>query len=237
MASVTRTASGRWRAVVRRRGWPSNTKTFRLKRDARAWARHVEDQIERSVLPIRIVPMPFSEAMSRYLATVTPGKSRNTQTKEQGRARTLLGFFKRYSLAAITPDLVARYRDMRLGAKRRHPRFVQVGLEIPLAPATVRLELAMLSHLFIIAIREWRIGLVQNPVSLIQRPAPSRCRTRRLGVDEERRLFASANRYCNPAVKQLIRIALETGMRQGEILQLRMHHVDLHQRVVKKGPE
>lgn len=232
MASLTKTASGRWRAVVRRRGWPSSTKTFRLKRDARMWARHVEDQIDRSVLPLRVTPLPFPDALARYLETVTPRKSRNTQAKEKGRARTLLGFFRGYSLTAITPELVARYRDLRLVTKRRHPRFVATTENIPLAPATVRLELAMLSHIFIVAIREWRVGLVQNPVSLVQRPSPSRCRTRRLGVEEERRLFAVARRYCNPMVERIIRIALETGMRQTEILHLRMEDVDLQHRVV-----
>lgn len=65
-----------------------------------------------------------------------------------------------YSLAAITPDLVAGYRDQRL--------------EEGLSASTVRLELALLSHLFTVAIKEWRIGLVYNPVANIRKPPPHR---------------------------------------------------------------
>ena len=44
MATIARTASGTWKAVVRRQGWPQAIKTFRLKRDAEDWARGVEDE-------------------------------------------------------------------------------------------------------------------------------------------------------------------------------------------------
>lgn len=233
MASVTRTTSGRWTATIRHRGWPSTSKTFRLKRDAKVWARQTEDRFERLALPLPIVFLMFPEAMARYLKTISPRKSANTYRGECGRARTLLRYFRRYSLAAITPDVVADYRDKRLADRRRHRRHIASPDNVPLAPATVRLELALLSHLFIIAIREWRIGLTVNPVALIQRPPPSICRTRRLGVDEERALLAEAKRYCNPMVARIIRIALETAMRQGEILNLRLDHVDLTRRVVR----
>lgn len=59
--------------------------------------------------------------------------------------------FGKYSLAAITPDLVARYRDRRMAVEDRpgddrKPR--------PRAAYMVRLELALLGHLFTVAIKE-----------------------------------------------------------------------------------
>ena len=49
MATIVRTPSNTWKAVVRRRGWPATAKTFRIKRDAEDWARGVEDEMRRGV--------------------------------------------------------------------------------------------------------------------------------------------------------------------------------------------
>lgn len=43
------------------------------------------------------------------------------------------------------------------------------GKLVPRSSNTVRLELALLSHLFIIAVKEWGLGLPFNPVSQIRR--------------------------------------------------------------------
>jgi hypothetical protein len=50
MATITKRSSGRWKAVVRRKGWPTTIKTFRVKKDAEDWARSVEDEMARGVL-------------------------------------------------------------------------------------------------------------------------------------------------------------------------------------------
>lgn len=47
MATIVKTPSGKWKAVIRKLGWPTQCKTFRLKRDATDWARRVEDQMVR----------------------------------------------------------------------------------------------------------------------------------------------------------------------------------------------
>lgn len=52
MATIVKTASGTWKAVVRKRGWPTTAKTFRLKRDTIDWARHTED----AMVPTSIAP-------------------------------------------------------------------------------------------------------------------------------------------------------------------------------------
>jgi hypothetical protein len=49
MATIVRTPAGKWKAVVRLSGWPTKCKTFRLKRDAQDWARHVEVEMAQGV--------------------------------------------------------------------------------------------------------------------------------------------------------------------------------------------
>ena len=230
MATFVKTTHGKWKAIVRRRGWPTLCRTFRLKRDAQDWARHTEDEVLRGIHLRPFAPdrTLFSEALDRYLQEVTTRKKPRTQATERKRIRPLHAYFGRYMLSAITPDMVARYRDRRLSKpfqlRGREPRLPK--------PATVRLDLNLLSHLFTVAIREWRLGLVSNPVKNVQLPASSPGRERRLEPDEETRLFAALARHRNPMLGWIVRVAIETGMRAGEISGLRLRQVDLLRRTV-----
>ena len=171
MATIQKTQSGTWKALIRKTGWPTTIKTFRLKKDAEDWARRTEDEMVRGVFIQRAASerMTFEVAMKRYLAEVTPTKRPTTQNNERKRTVPLLNFFGKYSLAAIMPDLIAEYRDTRLAGEDR----LKGGKPQPRAGNTVRLELALLGHLFTIAVKEWGLGLAFNPVLNIRRPAPT----------------------------------------------------------------
>jgi hypothetical protein len=47
MATIVKNASGTWIAVIRKAGFPTNAKTFRLKKYAEHWARRTEDEMAR----------------------------------------------------------------------------------------------------------------------------------------------------------------------------------------------
>lgn len=221
MAAFVKTDSDTWKAIIRKRGWPTVSKTFRTKRDAIDWARRTEDEMVRGVFIQRTSSerVTFSEAMDRYLAEVTPTKKTTTQKREEGVARLLKQFFGKYSLAAITSELVASYRDKRLAERKSNN--------------TVRIELALLGHLYTTTIREWGMGLTVNPVSNIRKPSPGAGRNRRLMPEEQRKLFEAIDQHSNPMLGWIVRIAIETGMRQSEILELRLSQVDLDRRVVR----
>jgi integrase len=118
-----------------------------------------------------------------------------------------------YRLAAITPDLVAGYRDQRL--------------EEGLSASTERLEFALLSQLYTVAIKEWRIRLVYNPVVNIRKPPPHRGRDWRLSLEEEKKLLRACDKHSNPMLGQIVRLALYTGTRAGENRTLRRSQVNL----------
>jgi integrase len=174
--------------------------------------------------------MTIASALERYLKEVTPSKRPSSQEAECRRAATLNTHLGMYSLAALTPEVIAKFRDERLaGLDRRDEK----GQPIPRANNTVRLELALLGHLFTIAIKEWRIGLGWNPVLNIRRPAPGPGRNRRITSNEEKRLLKAVDEHSNPMLPWIVRIALETGMRSSEIVTLRRTQVDLKRRVVR----
>lgn len=234
MAMFVHTRSQCWKAVIRHRGHKTLCKTFRLKRDAVRWACHVEDEIlSKAAMSALAGSLRFQEAMSRYLAEVSTQKTPRTHSGDRVRSKPLLAFFGNIPLAKITPELAANYREHRLKCKRKSTRDPAFGMPDTIAPATVRLEMSLLSHLFIIAIREWHLGLAANPLSFVKRPPPSPGRTRRLPRQDERRLLREAGLYCNPMVGWIIRIAIETGMRRQEICSLQMNQVDLQRRIIR----
>jgi integrase len=220
VAAITKTPSNTWKAIIRKRGWPATIKTFRTKRDAEDWARRTEDEMVRGVYINRAGAdrLLLKHALDRYLSEVSSTKRESTAYAEQHKAKALKAKLGAYSLAAITPELVAKYRDERLEAGK--------------SPSTVRLELSLLSHLFTIAIKEWRVGLFYNPVANIRKPAPAKGRDRRLTTDEEQALLKACDKHSNPMLGWIARIALYTGMRAGEIKSLTRRQVNLQKRTV-----
>jgi integrase len=212
--------SNTWKAIIRKRSWPVTIKTFRTKRDADDWARRTEDEMVRGVYIDRASAdrLLLKQALDRYLREVSSTKRESTAYAEQHKAKALKTKLGAYSLAAITPDLVAEYRDERLTAGK--------------SASTVRLELSLLSHLFTIAIKEWRVGLFYNPVGNIRKPAPAKGRERRLDADEEKALLKACDKHSNPMLGWITRIALYIGMRAGEIKSLTRRQVNLHKRTV-----
>jgi hypothetical protein len=148
LATLTKTPLGKWKAVIRKTGWPATSKTFRTKRDAEDWARNTEDDMVRGVFINRADShqLTLEVALDRYVSEVTPTKRPSTVIREKRRAKTLKDRLGKYSLTALTPDVIANYRDTRTKEGQ--------------SASSVRLELALLSHLYTTAIREWRLGIV-----------------------------------------------------------------------------
>jgi len=226
MATLVKTPSGTWKAVIRKNGWPTTSKTFRTKRDAEDWSRRTEDEMVRGVYIQRSGSerMTLEAALNRYLSDITPTKKPTTQRGEISKAKKIIEHLGKYSLAALSAEIIAGYRDKRLN---------EPGRDGNISNNTVRLELALLSHLYTVAIQEWGLGLTFNPVLNIRKPSPGDGRDRRLSTEEERRLVSAVNAHSNPMLGWIVRIALETGMRSSEITSLRLPQVDLVKRVIR----
>ena len=148
MATIVKTDAGTWKALVRKTGWPTNTKTFRTKRDAEDWARRTEDEMVRGVYIQRSGSerMTLEMALKRYLSEISPTKKPTTQRAEATKAQQLISHLGKYSMAALSAEIIASYRDTRLASITNRGK--------PTSNNTVRLELALLSHLFTVAIQE-----------------------------------------------------------------------------------
>lgn len=220
MATIVKNPAGTWKAVIRKQGWPTTAKTFRTRRDADDWARQSEDEMVRGVYIRRSTSQKLTVdiALDRYLREITPTKKASSQKRDHTSAKAVRPRLGPYALVALSPEIIGQYRDERLAAGR--------------AGNTVRLELALLSHLFSVAIREWGVGLPGNPVLTVRKPK-GRTRDRRLhGDDEAARLLQAVRAHSNPILAWATELAIETAARVEEILTLELRDVHLDRRIM-----
>lgn len=125
----------------------------------------------------------------------------------------------------VTSVDIATYRDARLA--QLNPKTLSL-----LSPATVRLELSLLSNIFEVARIEWGFCSGTNPCRDVRKPKVPPGRVRRLTPREDRQIQRYAYSSANAELFSIIVLALETCMRQGEILNLEWQHVNLRSRIV-----
>ncbi|WP_024972082.1 site-specific integrase [Ralstonia pickettii] len=225
MGTITKRGELQWQAKVRKRGFPAQSRTFSYKEDAEKWVRAVERELETSGFVDRkeAEKNTLSEVLHRYKREITPTKK--SAAIESVKIDVILKdeVLPKLKMTALTSGRIAAWRDRRLEK---------------VSGATVNREIDVLSTVLNHARKEWGIH-IENPIPLVKRPERGRARDRRLSEEEERYLLAALtggerledgtfskgarNRWLLP----LVRLALETAMRRGELLSLQWENVNL----------
>ncbi|AIT20297.1 MULTISPECIES: site-specific integrase [pseudomallei group] len=238
MPTIRKRGDCQFQAIVRRQGFPPQTKTFISRKEAEAWAARIEAEMLAGSFssPTESSKTPLSELLIRYGREISPEKK--GEALELLRIKKLLADpISQVKISALNGVAVAQYRNRRLTGN---------GQQKPVSGSTVNRELTLLSHVISIASKEWGFHIPVNPVSQIRRPKENRARNRRLHGDEEKRLLtelepsqrAESGVYqpggCrNKYVLPVVILAIETAMRRSEILSLRWPDVHLADRYVR----
>ncbi len=206
MATI-RNRNGKWQAQVRRNGHAPRFKSFITKRDADKWARQVEAELDATVIafdPRILERTTMREVLERYRREVTGSKRSHASENKR-----LDGFLRQRwadaPLSKVTPQVFSRYRDERL-------RTVSAG--------TVIRDLGLLRTIFETARLEWDMPMAENPVAKVRKPRAPDARERRLMPGELDALMKACEVNRNQWLRTGILLAVETGMRRGELLSL-----------------
>lgn len=218
MATI-RKLRGRWQAQVRRRGMKPRCKSFDTKLEAEKWARDLEAQVDRfgAAPDTKILESTtLGQLLERYQREVSPLKRGAVQEMQR------IDVLRRHELAyrtmiGLSQQDIASFRDERLQS---------------VAPSTTVRELAILRHVLEVAIRDWGLPLAKNVVKLVRRPVIRNERSRRLTGDEEQRLLDACDTGKIPFLRTLLIVAIETGMRRGELLGLKWTDFSHNRRVL-----
>jgi integrase len=205
MATFQLRGNKQWRAMVRRKGYPEQSKTFDTKVDAEAWARGIESEMDRGVWRDRSEAenTTLKECLERYLAEVTPKK----KSKGEG------WYVQAWMARPIASRFMASIRGKDLASEIRAMENEGKGAN------HIRLHRAVISNLFNVARREWGMESLENPADLVSNPKLPKGRNRRLVDDEEERLLAACGEARNAWLRPVVVFAIETAMRASEIVE------------------
>lgn len=214
-----------WRVRVRKHGNPIRTKTFTRKTDAQAWARNLEEKIDRGqvIQTQEATRRTLAEAIDKYLLDVLPHKANNRNSRNVSRHlawwRAELGS---YTLSAVTPAVLVDSRD-----KLRRSTSTGKGMKAKArAPGTVNRYLLALSGVLSTVANEW-MWLETSPMAKVKKLGEPRGRVRFLSDAERAALLSACKASDSVMLYPVVVLALSTGMRQGEILGLEWNRVNL----------
>lgn len=186
------------------------------------WARQTETEIANGVfVDSRSAEGElFAKLIERYRVEILPSLAGHGIAVAH---KNIAAFFKRESLAAVTPDRVMDYVKQRASD----------GVKLE----TVRKELQAIAAIFTASASLWRLPCV-NPVPEVKARirkmrlfAPVQKRERRLTAEEYEKI--KGYREANSHIKTIALLAIETAMRAGEIANLKWQDVNLKKRLIK----
>lgn len=204
-----------WQARVARKGYAKQYQTFNTKAQAERWARRVEEEMAGGgfLLNDEAKTTTLAQALARYQAEVSIRK------RSADRERSTIAWWAQSRLSQ-RPLQSIRGKDV--------VDCINEDLATRLSPNSIRLYLALLSHVFNTASTSWGMETLKNPVELAkgQRPKLPSGRDRRLTCDHEVVALHKAATEYGGQMDAIITFAIETAMRRGEIAAMQWEHFE-----------
>jgi integrase len=178
-----------------------------------AQVRHELEEGQWSLQPNR-PQKTLRELLERYLQEHSfVSKRASSHRRDKSLVAHLLKAFGDQSLHTIGPAMIVGYKVQRRAEGA--------------APRTINLELSLMHHAWNKGQKEWE-WVEDNPVAKVSRETINTSLERWLRDDEEERLLAVSPQW----LREILIFALNTGLRQGEILDLQWPMVDLFRKTL-----
>lgn len=217
MASITKRGNV-WRVRIVRKGFETLSKTFKLKADAERWAASIEGDIAKGTY--RRNPgakVTLGELLQRYGDEVTPHKRGADVERYRIASLQTRGNPAHKLMVKLAGDItaadVAAWRDKRAKS---------------CSASTLQKEFALVQHCVKVAAAEWGFDGLNNPFQGVRRPKVSNARDRRVSDAE---IAAIIDATESAELASLVRLALATAARRGELLSLEWRDIDLTRKV------
>lgn len=214
-----RGAERSYRVKVRLKGHPPQSATFKRLSDAKRWAQTTEAAIRegRYFKSMEAKKHTLGDLIDRYIRDVLPLKPRS-KMKQESQLKWWRGQIGSYLLCDVSSALIVECRDKLAGTPTSRK-----GLR---SPSTVLRYMAVLSHAFTIAMKDWG-WIDDNPLRKVTKPKEAKGRVRFLSDEERERLLAACKGSSCSYLYPIVVLAVSTGMRYGEIINLQWRQIDL----------
>lgn len=214
---LSKTGKVSFRVKVRIRGHKAATAKFDRISDAKKWAAETETEIRHGNYFKRIQGQQHTVAklIDDYCEDILPTKKPKTQIGQKPQLEWWKKELGSYSLASIDRDLLNKCKNL-LTTDGKRSR----------SPVTAKRYLAALSHVFTYGIKD-KGWINDNPVRIISKAPESKGRVRWLNDKERSDLLEACEKNANIYLLPVVVLAISTGARKSEILELKWQNLDL----------
>lgn len=162
---------------------------------------------------VKAKSITVNQLLERYFNDRLKVKMNTTIERDKTLRKNISEYFGDYALSQVNSDMITVYRQKRYAEGR--------------SIATANRELTFFRNAFNVAIKHYKWCSI-NPVAQTKFDAENNIRDRWLTIEEEKTLLSTLKgRY-----RDIVELALHTGLRKSEVLSLSYSNVDLFRRVV-----
>lgn len=206
-------------AIIRLKGYPTQTATFNKKSLAKEWIQKTEQDLKQGKSLVYSVSnrLTLNDIINRYLSEELP-KRRSDHQKYKTQLSWWgqnLGFIY---LKDLKPSVIVEYQN-------------KLQIDLKISNSTVNRYTAALSIVLSIATREWEF-ISENPVLKIKRRKEPKGRVRFLTDQERIKLIKACKESPSKYLYPIVILALSTGARSAEIRSLKWENIDFDRKLI-----
>ena len=210
--------SGVWWTCIRRNGRKIQKS---LETSDKKLAKSIEAKIRTEIVEGKYYDKPigrdktFTQLMDKFMKEHAPKVSDGMQRSYSSYLKHLIPFFGGSTLLSVSRKKISNYKVLRKDEGVR--------------PATINRELAMVSRAFTLALEDWEwINGNDKPFSKMPYEKEDNARDRWLTEEEEKRLLRNSPGW----LREIIDFALNTGLRQDELLSLEWNRTNIFRKTI-----